>query len=95
MALNTLQVTLGAAKTPISATSLVVRQVTFQNNAAAVMRLGDTNVSSTKGHALQPATAPAQANSVTWGELTSYCVDLKDVYVIGTNTQLLDVTYID
>jgi len=95
MALNTIQVTLGSAKTPISATSLVVRQVTFQNNAAAIMRVGDTNVSTTVGHVLEPVTAPAQANSITWGELTSYCIDLKDVYAIGTNTQKLDVTFID
>ena len=75
MALNTLQVTLGAGKTQVSATSIRVRQVTFQNNAAAVMRIGDTNVSSTVGYSLQPSTT-GYGGSITWGELGSYNIDI-------------------
>ena len=94
MALNTIQVTLGAAKTQVSATSIPVRQVSIQNNAAAVVRVGDANVSSTRGYSLNPSTV-GYGGSITFGELGSYNIDLKDLWLLGTNTQVIDVIYID
>jgi len=97
MALNTLQVTLGAGATRVNATTIRVRQLTVQNNAsnpAAVCRVGDSNVSATRGYSLSPATT-SYSGSATFGGQDSYNLDLKDVWLFGTAAQVIDILWID
>ncbi len=91
MGVHVLQVTLGATATRISSTRIPVRQVTFQNNAANTMRIGDSTVSSTKGIQLAFGNP---GGSATMGTLDAYNTDLSEWWVFGTNAQLLDVLYI-
>lgn len=88
MAVTTLQITL-SGQTRISATKLLARWVEFQNNAAAVMRIGDINTSATQGISLAAAGgffAPTTSD-------VSLVHDLSQWYVIGTDTQKLDVVF--
>ena len=94
MAVHLLQVTLGAGKTQISTSALPCRAVTFQNNAAAVMRIGDTNVTTTKGIQLAANGAANSSYSLPPIDVQDY-IDLSQWYVIGTAAQLLDVLYLD
>lgn len=88
MSARTLQVTLTGSAQQITTGNINSFALSFQNNAAAVMRVGDSTVTSSKGRSLAatggawdvPLTAPTQLSS--W-------------YVIGTATQVLDVTYDD
>jgi len=96
MAWVSIQVTLGAGATrvhvPADSTSQIpCRQIVFQNNAAAVMRIGDASVSATKGISL---TAAGAAGSLfTVGPSVAYASYLSDFWVFGTGTQILDVLY--
>jgi hypothetical protein len=49
MAVQTLQVTIGASATQVTALPLRGRWVQFQNNAAHNAHIGDVNVSSSRG----------------------------------------------
>lgn len=89
MSVVLLQVTLGAGATQISTANTPCRQIVLQNNAAAVMRIGDSTVSATKGISL--ATGGTQLLS---GQGVAYHTYLSDWYVFGTAAQLLDVLYI-
>lgn len=85
---HTLQVTLTGSAQQITTNNTVVYALTFQNNAAAVMRVGDSTVTASKGYSL----------AATGGTLTVTLfqpTQLSKWYVIGTTTQLLDVTYDD
>ena len=90
MAIKTLQVTLGASATQVSATNIYVKWVLFQDNAAHSMRIGDANVSSTRGIALstggsffdQPLRIAEATNLAQW-------------WVSGTAADVLDVIYDD
>lgn len=64
------------------------QSVTFQNNGAAVMRVGDKSVSTTKGYSL------AAGASVTFTCPQGYSETLNDFWTIGTATQVLDVIVI-
>ena len=88
MAVTTLQVTL-SGKTHVSAASIKARWVVFQNNAAAVMRLGDVNTSSTVGISVQAGGANF---APPMGE-QAMVHNLNQWYVVGTDTQVLDVVY--
>jgi len=84
-----LQVTLGAGATQISATSILCREIVFQNNGATNdMRVGDSTVSSTKGIKLLKA-----SGSLTVGPLTENSEDLRDWYVFGTAADVIDILY--
>lgn len=88
MAVTTMQVTLSGA-TQVSATKILARWVEFQNNAAASMRLGDANVTSSRGISLLAGGgffAPPTSD-------ISQVHDLSQYYVVGTDTQVLDVVY--
>ena len=56
MTARSIQVTLGAGATQISATPAYFNQMIVQNNSAAVVNLGDSTVSATTGISL-PASA--------------------------------------
>lgn len=90
MAVATLQVTLGAGVTPIIPSgNIFFKWVIFQNNAAANMRLGDANVTSSRGLLLQPVGSATPPYSVpVTGNLAKW-------FVIGTTAQVLDVIYDD
>jgi hypothetical protein len=94
MAINFMQVTLGAGATQVTATATRVRQVTIQNNATHVCRLGDSTVTAAKGYSLQPSTV-SYNGQVTWGDLGSYNIDLRQLYLFGTATDVIDVIWID
>ena len=61
MAITSIQVTI-SGKTQVSATSIKARWIQFVNNAAAVMKIADTNVSSTHGIPLAAAGAAGRAS---------------------------------
>lgn len=84
---HTLQVTLTGAAQPITANNTDAFALTFQNNAAAVMRIGDANVTASRGYSL----AAAASLNVPLTKPTQ----LSKWYVIGTATQVLDVIYDD
>jgi hypothetical protein len=84
-----IQVTLGAGATQISATTSPFNQMTIQDNAAAVVRVGDSTVSATKGFAL--AAAGAAGSSITIGPFSGQQGDASQFYLFGTATQLIDV----
>ena len=65
MTARLIQVTLGSGATRISATPAPFNQRVVQNNAAAVVTLGDANVSATDGIAL--AASGAANSSVSIG----------------------------
>lgn len=91
MAVVSIQVTLGAAATQISTQPISCKQIIFQNNAAAVMRLGDSSVSATKGNQLASG---SPGGSLVIGPMPPQLSNLNEWYAFGTATQVLDVTYV-
>lgn len=89
MAVTTLQVTQTGSAVLVAAKGTFARWIVFQNNAAATARLGDANVSTTRGCQLSPA-----GGSLTLQPMpNSAHYDLGQWSTIGTSTQLLDVIY--
>lgn len=87
----TRQVTLGAGATQIITTPTPFRQCMIQNNAANAVRVGDSNVSATRGANL----LPASAGSINLGTFTAAAADDLSLYFLfGTATQVIDVIYI-
>lgn len=92
MALHNLQVTIGAAPTQFSATRTVCQEVTVQNNAGAVMRVGDSTTTAAIGISL---TNGGAANSIwKFGPYYGQPINLQELYVMGTQGQILDVAYV-
>ena len=89
MAVTTLQVTQNGSAVKLAAAPLYARWIIFQNTAAAAMRLGDANVTASKGVSLAATGTPWILPPMPDG--AHY--DLSQWYTIGTNTQLLDVVY--
>lgn len=93
---KTLQVTLGAGATQVFtpaalADTIRARQVIIQCNAAANVRVGDANVSATRGALL----LAASNGSINLGEnFTGGEIDLQTIWLFGTATQVIDVIYI-
>lgn len=85
---HTLQVTLTGSAQQITTNNTVVCALNFQNNAAAVMRVGDSTITATKGHSLA-------ASGGNWDVPLFVPTQLSKFYVIGTAAQVLDVTYDD
>lgn len=91
---RTMQVTLGAAATPmISSGDINFKWVIFQNNSTHTMRLGDANITTSRGLLLlagpaggsytqQPFSSPQTGTLAAW-------------YVFGTAGDVLDIIYDD
>ena len=88
MSLRTLQVTIGAGVTQASATSIPVRQVIIQNNAAHKVIVGDSNVSASRGIVLQVG-----GGSVEGGALNCSSCDLNEIWLAGTQNDVIDFLY--
>lgn len=92
-AVHSFQVTIGAGtNTRVWATDLYAKQAVFQNNDAADMRVGGSEVTSSVGMKLYAATH----GSVSVLPMNAYpqALNLKEWFVAGTNGQVLDVTYV-
>jgi hypothetical protein len=87
----TLQVALGAAATQVSTATTQCRHVMIQNNAAAVCRVGDANVSATRGISL--AAAGAAGSIFNTGPSVAYESQLSEFFLFGTSGQIIDVFY--
>ena len=87
----TLPVTLTAVATQISTLTTQCRQIFVQNNSAAVCRLGDANVSATRG--IQLAAAGAVNSIWTTGPSVAYASQLSDLWLFGTSGDIIDVFY--
>ena len=86
-AVQTIQVTIGASATQVSASSLNCKWVVFQDNTAAdSMRIGDANVSTTRGVKLV-----AGASFFIPTKPEPGAINLQNFYVAGTNGDVLDV----
>lgn len=84
---NTIQVTIGASATPISATNLYCQSFVVQNNAAHVIRVGDSTTSTTKG------TQVTVGSSVSWLPTSpAAAYNLAQWYIAGTQNDVIDVT---
>ena len=88
MSIKLLQVTIGAAATQVSATSVPVRSVTFQNNAAHSCRVGDSTVTSSKGILIAQGT-PGGSNFTGTGN--QYNTDLNEWWIAGTQNDVIDI----
>jgi hypothetical protein len=86
---RSIQVTLGAGATQIATTPTYCNQMDVQNNAAAVCRLGDSTVSSTKG--VQLLAAGVSGSKHTIGPFAGMQVDASQYQLYGTSSQLIDV----
>lgn len=93
-AMHTIQVTIGAGTTQVVSAGSVpfVREVFFQNNATHVMRVGDSTTTSSKGVVL--LSGPG-GGSLNIGPFTDARIDLSTFFVNGTNTDVLDVSWVD
>lgn len=95
-----LQVTLLATATPITNAIPVAgtaygasqfgsfQQITIQNNAAAVVRVGDSTVSATRGMALS---AGSPGSSGTFTTSIDFATSLDEWYLFGTAGQVIDI----
>jgi hypothetical protein len=89
MAVTTLQITQSGSAKQIAPIGTYARWITFQNNAAGAMHVGDANVSATRGVSVPPGGsnfAPPPGTSDQHNDLGQW-------WTIGTNTQVLDVIY--
>lgn len=86
-----IQVTLGAGATAITTnTAIYASFMIIQNNAAAVVRVGDNTVSATKGIALSGG---APGGSATAQLTIARGAHLSEWYLFGTATQVIDILY--
>lgn len=86
-----IQVTLGAAATRITTAQIYTPLLAIQNNAAAVVRIGDNTVSATKGIAVAAGSTTTQNPFVV--TRSDNRISLRDYYLFGTAGQLVDVLY--
>lgn len=86
-----IQVTLGAGATQISSNSGIYCSILIiQNNAAAVVRIGDNTVSATKGIALASG---SPGGSSTVQPIIVRGTHLQDWWLFGTAAQVIDILY--
>ena len=85
-----IQVTLGAGATPITTNNnIYCSMLAINNNAAAVVRVGDNTVSATKGISL--AAAGVGSTSLTFAFPRG--THLSDWFLFGTAAQVIDILY--
>lgn len=94
-AVKTLQVTLGSGNTSIlsAGAHLNTRWFTIQNNAAHTVRIGDTNISTTRGILLQAG--PAGGSFYVAPDPAGSGRDLGGWFINGTSGDVIDVIYDD
>lgn len=94
--LQNLQVTLGAAATPVTTTTVMARQVIVQNNAAAQCRVGGSGVSASSGALLAGGNGnPANAGSINLGQFNNYGeIDMSSIFIFGTAGNVIDVIFV-
>ena len=93
MSVKSIQVTMTGSAVPIVSVSTRALWIQFQNNAAAVIRIADSNVSTTQGIALSSGgggffVPPPSPRAYTLNDLLGW-------QAVGTNTQKLDIVYDD
>lgn len=91
-----LRVTIGASATQVSTTSIPVCQAIVQNNNITnTVRVGDSSVTATTGINLGPAaSAGLPGGSVSLGPFPAFNADLMNLYVAGTNGNVVDIFYV-
>jgi hypothetical protein len=92
MALHILQVTLGSGATRIISTRKPIHDVQFQNNAAHVIRIGDSTVTATTGIALGAVGSggAGTGGSAYFGPYPQYPSNLSEYWAFGTAADVLD-----
>lgn len=89
-----LQVTLTSAATQISANSnIYCSELIIQNNAAAVVRVGDNTVTASKGIVLLPNATPPGGGSITNTLIPIRGTHLQDWWLFGTAGNIIDILY--
>lgn len=88
---HTLQVTVGASTTQFTSSDTPCLQVIVQNNAAHSMRVGDSATSSSRGAVLNLGPG---GGSMNLGPYQFRQLNLNQMYVNGTNGDVLDVLYV-
>ena len=96
MSVHFTQVTIGAANTALSATRTPCYQVIVQNNQTHDMRVGDSTISSSKGILLSQSgdTGVGRIGSVTFGPFPALNIELSQIFVNGTQNDVVDVIFI-
>jgi hypothetical protein len=89
---HTLQVTIGASTTRVSSTSIPVKQLFIQNNAAHNIRVGDSLTSSSRGALIVSGSPGGSITSGAFGVQTA--TDLNQWFINGTQNDVIDVIYI-
>lgn len=94
MSMQTLQVTIGTSgKSQVWTKGIkLVQFLVFQNNAVDICRVGDVNVSATRGIALAPASA---GDASSFAPPLEYATDLSEWWVFGTAADIIDVLFIE
>lgn len=88
---RTLQVTLGSGATQITVGNITCKWVVFQNNASHSMRIGDSNVTSSRGLLLTASGSFFAPPAAPQG----FTTNLNGWYVIGTSSDVIDIIYDD
>lgn len=97
-AVITLQVTIGAANTKVISAGAHqnCRWIVIQNNAAHVIRIGDTNITSSRGILLNAGSGGNAGGSFFVGpDQGGSSRDLGSWYINGTQNDVVDVIYDD
>lgn len=87
----TAQITMTGSAVQFSTAGVPCRAIFIQNNSTHSVRVGDANVTTTRG-ALLASGSPG--GSLYSGPFVVYATNLFDWWAIGTNGDLLDVVYI-
>lgn len=92
---RTLQVTIGAANTSVlsAGAHIQCRWFIIQNNAAHSIRIGDTNISTTRGLLLNTGTPGG--NFFVGPDQSGLGRDLGGWFINGTAADVIDVIYDD
>jgi hypothetical protein len=89
---HTLQVTIGASTTQVSTTSIPIKQLFIQNNAAHTIRVGDSNTTSSRGALISSGSPGGSITSGSFG--IQQATDLQQWFINGTNGDVIDVIYV-
>lgn len=73
-------------------TRVPILEIHIENNAGNVMHIGDTNVTSARGISL--AASGAVNSFLHMGPHKALNLDLSEIFVFGTNGDVLDFVYV-